>query len=175
MRSRAAHPARSRQGLGGFTLAEALLASVVLAVVAGAVTVPIVTGAQNAQQAEQVRYATEIGAALMDEILARPVVDSRVSDKTAGPSGIESSRKAYVNADAFNGYSETSDKVLRDYAGAAVSEATVQGFYRQASVQYVTFAGQVSGDTTGFLLARVDVYYQGALLVSFTRLIAAEG
>lgn len=163
-----------RQGLGGFTLAEALLASVVLAVVSAAASLPILAAAENAREAERLRYATEMGQALIDEILARPLVDTRVGDRTLGPSAAETSRKAYVNVDAFNGLTESSLKPA-DYTGAAVGDATVQGFWRAATVKYVSFAGQPAGDTAGFALIQVEVFYQTTLMVTFTRLVAAEG
>lgn len=163
-----------RHGLGGFTLAEALLASTALAITTSAVCLPLLAATENAQQAEQMKYATELGQSAMEEILARPLVDPRVADTTVGPSAAEPTRKAYVNVDAFSGLSESS-QTPADYTGTTISAASVQGFWRSVTVQYVQFTGQPVTDTTGFARVTVNVYYQSTLLVTFTRLVAAEG
>jgi len=149
------------------------LASVVLAIVAAACTLPMISAAQDASAADRLKYAVEFGQALMQEIVARPVADARVTDTVPGPSPIETSRKAYLNVDAFNGLTEFGAG-LTDYEGATMAGATLQGFWRTASTQYVTYTGQVTGDTTSFVLITVQVYYGTRLMTTLTRLTAVE-
>ena len=157
-----------------FTLAEALMASVVLAIVAASCTLPLTAAAKQLADAEQLRYATELGQALIDEIAARPVTDARVADKVPGPSALETSRKAYLNTDAFNGFAESSDKVARDYEGTAIAGDTISGYWRTASVQYVSFAGQMTGDDNAFALVTVRVYFNTQQVATLTRLLSVE-
>ena len=163
-----------RRGRGGFTLAEALLASVVMATVATSCMLPLLASAQQVQESERIKYATELGQALMEEISARAVSDARVSGTVLGPGPGETSRKAYCNVDAFHGLSETTDGVLRDYEGAAVAGSALSGFTRSATVQYVNYAGQAVGDTGSFVLITVNVFHGSRPLATFTRLMTVE-
>ncbi len=150
------------------------MAALVLAITAGSVMLPMLAAAERNDEAVRLKYAIELGQALLDEIAARPVQDSRVSDTTLGPSAAETSRKAYVNVDAFDGFSESSDKILRDYESAAVAGDAIQGFWRTSSVQYVNYAGQYAGDTNAFALITVNVYSGNRLMVTLTRLVTVE-
>src|SRR5262249_34664162 len=114
------------RGVDGFTLVEALIASLVLAIVTAACALPLVAAAQQTQEADRLKYAVELGQALMDEIMARPVMDSRVNDTVPGPSEIETSRKAFLNVDAFNGFTEFGSAAPIDYEGAAMSGIALQ-------------------------------------------------
>lgn len=149
------------------------MASTVLAIVSASCMLPLVAAGRQAQEADRLKYAVEIGQALIEEITARPVVDSRVSDTVLGPSAMETSRKAYLNVDAFNGFTE-SGQPLQDYEGATMAGTALQGFWRTASTQYVTYSGQVSGDTSSFVLVTVNVYYGTRLMTTFSRLAAVE-
>lgn len=150
------------------------MAALVLSIVASSVMLPLLAAASRNDEAVRLKYAVELAQALIDEIAARPLQDSRVSDTVLGPSASETSRKAYVNVDAFDGFSESSDKILRDYEGAAVAGDAMQGFWRTASVQYVTFSGQVAGDTSALALITVNVYAGTRLYTTLTRLVAVE-
>jgi prepilin-type N-terminal cleavage/methylation domain-containing protein len=163
-----------RRGRRGFTLAEVLLASTILAIVSAAATLPILAGEQYRQEADRLKHASELGRALMDEILARPVQSTQVPDTLLGPSAIETSREKFLNVDAFAGYSE-SDGVLRNHALGVINAADVSGMWRSVTVQYATYPGQMAGDTTGLLLVRVNVLKGNVTLASFSRLVAREG
>lgn len=164
---------RRGPGLGGFTLAEALVASLVMAIVAASATLPLVAGEQQRQEADKLKYAVQIGQALMAEVLARPLATAAVADKVLGPSGLETSRKAYLNVDAFHGYQE-SDRVVKSYDGNAIADSSVSGFWRSVSVQFVTFSGQVVGDNYSLALVQVDVYHGSTRLVRFSRVVSVE-
>jgi Tfp pilus assembly protein PilV len=153
----------------GVSLAEAMLASTILAVVGATATLPFVAGTQNVQESAKVEQAVALGQALMEEILARPFFDGADRTPSPGPEADEANRFAYRNVDDFHGYSE-SDRVLRTFSNAAVNDESLNGFWRTASVQYIS----ISGSSPAFVRITVNVHFHDTLLVTLTRIAARE-
>jgi prepilin-type N-terminal cleavage/methylation domain-containing protein len=167
---------RTRQSCGrgrGFTLVEALLATTVLAIVSASAALPFVAGVHQANEAARMEQAVALGQALMEEILTRPVLDPTGRGATPGPESGESARNLFDNIDDFNGYSEQATG-LRDYKNVAITDSVLSGFWRDAAVQYVTFANQQTADTTGYAKITVRVWDGNANMVTLTRVAARE-
>ena len=81
--------------------------------------------------------------------------------------------ETWLPKERLNGFTE-SGQPLQDYEGANVAGAALQGFWRTASAQYVTYTGQVTGDTSSFVRVTVNVYYGTRLMTTFNRLAAVE-
>ncbi len=145
---------RGRQA-AGFTLAESLLASAILAISAVAIVAPVLASRQQSSAADV--HATAIGLAreLIEEIAAKPLMNA---DGTTswGPSVGQTTRSQYVCVGNYHGYADTS-------SGMAMSDGTAVGlpndvtYSRSVTVEYrATPAGAavVSGD---FALVTVTV------------------
>jgi prepilin-type N-terminal cleavage/methylation domain-containing protein len=157
----------------GFTLAEALLATTILAIIAASATLPFSAGVQNANEAGKLEQAVELGESMMEEVLARSFFGPSQSSPTPGPDSGETSRTNYDSVDDFAGYSE-SDKVLRDFKNTAVNNPSTDGYWREVSIAYVSFPNQQAGDTNSLIHVKVKVYHGTALLLTLDRLVSRE-
>src|SRR5215212_511480 len=83
----------------GFTLAEGLVASVVLAVAVGGIIAPISASYQQTQTVKQSSIAISMAQQLMDEILSKPFADPSDLSTTLGPEADEGSRTLFDNVD----------------------------------------------------------------------------
>lgn len=164
---------RARCLAGGFTLAEALLAATVLAIVAASATLPFSAGVQQVNEAGKLDEAAALGEAMMEEILARPFFDP--ADRTASP-GPEGglTRATYDNVDDFHGYSESAGN-LKDFKNQNKTAGTSSSLWRSATVEYITFPGQQANDTNSFVRVTVNVYDGATAKVArFVRIVARE-
>ena len=167
---RTARPEGSR---GGFTLVEALLATMVLAIVSASAALPFVAGVHQAQEAARLEQAVALGQALMEEILTRPLLDPTGRGATPGPESGESARNLFDNIDDFHGFSEQATG-LRDYKNTAITDAALADYWRDATVQYVTFANQQTTDTNSYAKIIVRVWDGTANVVTVARIAARE-
>lgn len=136
----------------GFTLAEAMLAMVLLSMAAAGVLLPAVSGA--AVQAEGLHRT--LGAVLADDVIEQIVAtpfDQIVAD-----------------FDSFN-YSEPQGQ-LRDASGTIFSDSMYANFSREVKCEYVRVPQQDDTVTPNFIRATVSVSYLGQKLVSVNRLIS---
>ena len=133
-----------------FSMAEAMIATVVLGVAAAGVLLPFASGA--AAQAEGMRrtLAAELAAGLMERIISTPFEQI---------------------VDNFNGYTEPQGSV-KDATGTAFTSPGYAKFSIAASCQYV-YVPQESGPPlqSKFILATVRVYYDGRQVAAVSRLI----
>lgn len=119
----------------GFTLLEALIASVILAMSVLAVTQAITAG--HAQLADGLRRqrAIELAEAMVEEITARPH-DDPDGASALGPDAGESGRGDFDNRDDYHGLSETPG-LLADAFASPLPEP-YQGFNRAVSITDTT-------------------------------------
>ena len=157
----------------GVSLAEALLASTILAVVGATATYPFVAGTQQVTESAKTEEAVALGQALMEEILARPFFEEGSTTPSPGPDAGETDRSLYKSIDDFHGVSE-SDKVLRNFKNDDAADSSNDGYWRTASVVYVSFPNQSPGDANAFARITVDVFYKDTLQVRLVRIAARE-
>src|SRR2546421_10312427 len=101
---------RSKHRAGrGFTLAEGLLAVVVLSVAVGGIMAPISASYQQTRAVSQTTTAISMAQQLLDEILSKPFVDPTDLSTTLGPEADELNRAAFDNMDDYHGYHDTTD------------------------------------------------------------------
>ena len=139
-----------RKSKRGFTLAEAMMATVVLGIAAAGVLLPFTSG--SAVQADGVRrtLAAKLAGDLMEEILATPF-DQVIS--------------------GFDGYSEPQGQI-KDAAGAVYSDLNYAKFSRDVSCDYVYVPQEAGDKESEFILATVRVYYNGGEIAIINRLIS---
>jgi prepilin-type N-terminal cleavage/methylation domain-containing protein len=134
----------------GFTLIEAMMAVVVLAIAAAGVLLPFTSGAAVRAEGRRMTLAAKLAADLMEEIVASPYEDI---------------------VTGYDGYSESQGQV-KDTAGVVFADSAYANFSREAGCQYV-YVPQESGTAEPvFIRATVRVYYQGRQTAIVSRLIA---
>jgi Tfp pilus assembly protein PilV len=118
----------------GFTLAEGLIASVVLAAAVVAISSSLMASYDQSRALEMNTMAVSTTRQLMEQILSRPF-DDPDGASSLGPEAGEINSSLYDNLDDFDGYSDT----------VKIGDNT---FSRSVSVQYRTSpnsAGVASG------------------------------
>lgn len=113
------------------TLLEALMASVLLAVVVTAVSQALLAGQMQSYEALHRARAITLAEALMDEILRLPY-DDPDGASAPGPEAGESGRGLYDNIDDFHGFSESAGAVA-DAAGT-LHDGAYQVFSREVTI-----------------------------------------
>ena len=161
-------PNRRHSGVA-FTLAEALLASAVLAMAITAITMPFTAAAQNDQVNARRTVAEALAQEMMEEILAKPFADPQGAT-VPGPERGETSRNLFDNVDDYDGYVET-DGNIADAGGAPLDDPPAAGLSRHVWAAYVYIDGQSPADPPTFVRVVVDVRYLGQPIVTLSRLV----
>ncbi len=161
---------KMRQRGGGFTLAEVLLASAILAVMVTAVTSAIVAGQAQSYDALHEERAMALGEALLEEVLSRPYHDPG-GENTFGPDGGEDAadRSTFDAVDDFHGYAEAAGGV-NDPAGVMYPDL-YQRFGRSVQVAADTVSVPAFGTTQNVLAVTVTVAEPGGRAWTLTRLV----
>jgi prepilin-type N-terminal cleavage/methylation domain-containing protein len=135
----------------GFSLAEAMMATVVLGIAAAGVLVPFTTGARVRAEGTRRTLAAKLAGDLMEEIVNTPF------DQVVGQ---------------YDGYTEAQGQV-KDANDVVFSDSNYANFSRDASCAYVYVAPQSELFTPlNFIWATVRVYYGGSEMVIISRLIS---
>lgn len=171
--------AMRRPARPGFTIAEALIAATILAIVAASISMPFVAVAQQMNAANEYEAAVELGEELMEEVLARPFYAPGELAPSPGPEAGETSRKFYNAVDDFHGYNEYKGagaaSHLEDYRGAAVTDVALSRFYRKVKVEYVRLPDQAADDNAySFARITVEVYLDPNKVFSLVRIKTRE-
>jgi len=132
----------------GFTLAEAMLAIVILGFAAAGVLLPFSDGAAVQAEGQHRTLATKLAANLIDE-----VVDANFSSIVAN----------------YN-YTESKGQV-KDAEGGVLSGPTYANFSREVISQYVYVPQESGMNPPQFVYATVKVYYNGRETAVLSRLI----
>jgi len=152
---------------------ESLMAAMIVAIVGSVAMLPFAAGMQHVQEAAKLERAVSLGQSLMEEILARPFDEVASTVVKSPPTGGSLDRSGYYTIKQFNGYAE-SDKKARDYKGSVISSSSVDGFWRVATVQAVTYPEQDPADTGNIVRIQVRVYLGDALMARLDRLAVRE-
>ena len=133
----------------GFCLAEALMATVVLAIASCSLLLPFTSGIRT--RAEGIRRTVASGLAAD---LAERIIDTRFADIVGN----------------YN-YTESQGNVT-DSAGAAFTDAGYANFSRVVNCGYVYVPQENGAATPKFILATIRVYYSGREIATVNRLIS---
>ena len=134
----------------GFSLAEAMMATVVLGIAAAGVLLPFTSGA--AVQAEGMRrtLAAKLASDLMEEIIRSPFGDI---------------------VDNYDGYAEAQGQV-KDASGVVFTDLNYANFSRDVSCEQVYVPQESEDGESKFIRATVRVYYSGGQIAIIRRLIS---
>ncbi len=169
---KANHRRRARHHVRGLTLVEALVASTLLAVVAASATLPFASGMQHVNEAARLELAGFLGQAMMEEILARPFFTPDDRTPSPGPDAGKT-RDLFDNIDDFHGYAETPGD-LRNYKNQPFTVEGAKDFWRDVSVEYISFPKQSAGEVHVFVRIRVRVFSGTEKLLELTRIASRE-
>lgn len=124
----------------GFTLAETLIAAVVLACAVTAIAMAITAGQVQLHHSVNSQSAVRLTEELVERILALPYADPD-GESALGPEVGEIGPLDFDNADDFHGHTEAAGE-LRDVAGSLYPQS-YQQFSRSVSARYesITVAG----------------------------------
>jgi prepilin-type N-terminal cleavage/methylation domain-containing protein len=134
----------------GFTLAEAMMAIVVLAIAAGGVLLPFTSGAAVRAEGTHRTLAAKLASDLMEEIIQTPF-DQIVA--------------------SYDGYAEPQGQV-EDANGVIFADLNYANFSRDASCIYVYVPQESGVEAPKFIRASVRVAYNGDEIISLSRLIS---
>ena len=136
-------------GRRGFTLAEAMIATVVLGIAAAGVLLPFTSGA--AVQVEGMRIT--LGAKLASDLMEK-IVNTSFEQIVA----------------SYDGYSEAEGQV-KDAGGAVFTDSNYVRFSRDSSCDYVYVPQESGSGTSKFIRITVRVYYSGKGIAAINRLV----
>jgi Tfp pilus assembly protein PilV len=162
----------SKRFLTGFTLAEAMMATVVLGVAAAAVLLPFTSGAAVRAEGGHRTLAAKLASDLMEEIIRKPFHDPDGSsyDYSPGPDAGETTFADFDNVDDFDGYTEPQGQV-KDASGTVFTDSHYAIFSRDVSCAYVYVPQETGDGEIKFIRATVRVYYSGKQIAIINRLI----
>ncbi|MCA9256558.1 MAG: type II secretion system protein [Phycisphaerales bacterium] len=168
-----------RRRFRAFTIAEALLAATILAIVAASVSLPFVAIAQQMNAASEIEIAVELAEELMEEILARPFYAPGELAPSLGPEAGETERRLFNAVDDFHAYLEykgdAATSHLEDYKGADVTDASMSKFFRRVKVEYIALPDMAADDDAySFVRITVLVYFNRNEVYRLVRVKARE-
>jgi Tfp pilus assembly protein PilV len=115
---------------GGFTLIEAMLASLVLGISVVGIGGVLATSYQQGVVRRETANAMSLGKQLMDEIVALPLANPSTGSETLGPGTGETSRSQYTCICNYSGYSDTSTAIPTITGGTV--DATGADVYKRS-------------------------------------------
>ena len=133
----------------GFSLAEAMMATIVLGVAAAGVLLPFTTGAKVRSEGMRLTLASKLAGDLMEEVVNTPF-DQIVAN--------------------YN-YSEAEGQI-KDADGVVFSGSNYSRFSREVSSELIYVAQQDGTKAPNFIKVTVRVYYDGGETAIINRLIS---
>ena len=137
-------------GRQGFTLAEAMMAVVVLGIASASVLLPFVSGSAVRAEGINRTLAARLASDLMEEIVNTPF-DQIVS--------------------SYDGYSEPQGQV-KDAAGVVFVDPNYTRFSRDVSCQYVYVPQESGAEDPKYIRVTVQMYYDGREIATINRLVS---
>jgi prepilin-type N-terminal cleavage/methylation domain-containing protein len=160
-------------GCRGFTLAEAMMAVVVLSIAAAGVLLPFSSGAVVRAEGMRRTLSAKLASDLIEQIVVKPFRDPDGStyDYNLGPDEGETTFGEFDNLDDFHGYSEPQGQV-KDAGGTVFTDSNYSNFSRSVSCEYVYVPQESRTTSPKYILITVRVQYNGKQMASISRLIS---
>ena len=167
MQARLTQSIERRRMRRGFTLAEALIASVFLAIAALGVAGTITAAAQEAARFSQSGNCQALARELIEEISSK----SFTTQSGTGWSASNTDRSTYDDAADYNGYTDNSTSGIKTLQGTAVSFGDSATYTRTVAFEYRATPGGVAVSSGDFGMATVTVTSNGGVSVTLQRLL----
>ena len=136
-------------GRRGFTLAEAMMAVMVLGIAAASVLLPFMSGASVRAEGINRTLAARLASDLIEEIVNTPF-DQIV--------------------DSYN-YSEPQGQI-KDADGFVFTDSNYTRFSREVSCQYVYVPQESGAESPKYIRVTVQMYYDGKQIATINRLVS---
>lgn len=162
--------------LRGFSLAESLAASVVLAIAVLGVSGVLIAGSENARAVDDSAVCSSLARELMEEIIALPFAPPATGD-VGGWSANNRNRFTYDNVADFKGYNDASPFDM--LSGRSVSPQSGRLYKREVLFEYratpsgaaVNTAVVAPATPADFGMVTVRVLSSGGESIALTRLV----
>ena len=139
-------------GRRGFTLAEAMIATVVLGIAAAGVLLPFTSGAAARAEGMRATLGAKLASDLMEEIISTEFDD-------------------IINK--YGTYTETQGHIINDfYTGTEFTDPMYAKFSRKVSCAYAYVPQESGSGAFKFILVTVQVYYSGKEIAVINRLVS---
>ena len=171
---RPAKPSPSVPGLQqrrAFGLAEALMASTVLAIAVVGIALQLSAAHQQAGAVREHNLAVLLAKQLLEEIAAKPLCDKGITCHL-GPESGETSRAQFDSADDYDKYSDDT-RAIKDLTGADIPFGGLK-FKRDVTVEYRTSPAGAAQQQGDFGLVTVRVKAPGGYTARISRLLTRQ-
>ena len=159
---------RARRAFG---LAEALMASTVLAIAVVGIALQLSAAHQQAGAVREHNLAVLLSKQLLEEIAAKPLCDKGTTCHL-GPETGETSRSQFDSADDYHNYVDNT-QALKDLTGAEIPFGGLK-FRREVSVEYRTSPAGAPEQAGDFALVTVRVKAPGGYTAKISRLLTKQ-
>jgi hypothetical protein len=156
----------------GFSVAEAMMASTLLAIAVVGIAGPLGAACEQSRMGDERGAALVLARELMEEIVAKPLCDGGDTCHL-GPESGESSRSKFDSADDYHLYHDTTTE-LKDLAGQTLAYPASIIYSRDVSVEYRTSANGASTTSGDFGLVTVKVTTPHKQVVQVWRLMTRQ-
>jgi len=142
----------------GYTLAESLIASVVLAIAIVAISGTLAASYQQNTTRGNTTTAINLAQQLMEEIAAKPIaLPADQVNKPGWPQG-QTDRRLYDTVDDYNGYADFSSSIqAADGTTVNLSNGSNGSFQRSVTVQSGAVPAGLTGPPADFVMVTVTV------------------
>ena len=157
----------------GFTLAEAMMAVVVLSIAAASLLLPFINGATVRAEGINRTLAARLAGDLMEQILRLPFHDPD-GGVSVGPEAGETGPATFDNIDDYHDYTESQGQV-KDATGTVFTDSMYVNFSRNVKCDYVYVPPQPAESDPAeceFILVTVRVDYNGKEMAAISRLVS---
>ena len=142
---------KPRSNLKGFSLAEAMLATVILGIAAAGVLLPFTTGANLRAEGARRTLAARLASDLIEQIVSTDF-DQIITQ--------------------YGTYTEAQGHLISDFdTGTEFTNPIYANFSRDAACTYVYVPQETGDGDARFILATVRLYYKGSEVATVNRLI----
>jgi Tfp pilus assembly protein PilV len=147
---------RALSRAGGFTLAESLIASVVLAAAVVGIAGTLAASYQQNTVRGNTTTALNLAQQLMEEIAAKPLELPAGQTNKVGWSAGQTDRRQYDTIDDYNGYTDFSGSV-QTAGGSTVNLNNGGAYQRTVTVTSGAVPSGLTGPASDFVLVTVTV------------------
>jgi hypothetical protein len=168
----ASHTWITNRRAAAFSIAEAMVASTVLAIAVVGIAGPLGAASEQAKIVNERGTALVLARELMEEIIAKPLLDGGTTCHL-GPESGETDRSKYDSADDYSGYHDSTAS-LNNLSGHSVGFDTGALYSRDVTVQYRTTPSGTSAASGDFALVTVSVTTPHKQVVKLSRLLCNE-
>ena len=156
----------------GFSVAEAMMASTLLAIAVVGIAGPLGAACEQSRMGDERGAALVLARELMEEIVAKPLCDGGTTCHL-GPESGETSRSKFDSADDYHLYHDSTTE-LKDLANQTLAYPASKVYSRDVTVEYRTSPNGASTTSGDYGLVTVSVTTPHNQVVQIWRLMTKQ-